>query len=335
VTAAAGVTVDAYVAAAPQRAAFSPAGGTLFQQPWWLDAVAPGGWSAARVVRDGELVGYLPYVSNGIPGLRFSTQPALTPTLGPWVRAADDDYRHALAGQHAVLADLILALPRFGYIAQRCPPAFTNGLPFVWAGFDVRVGYTYRLFGLDDLDRVWAGFETQRRRAAQKARRTLEVAAEGELEALLRLSDLTLRRAGIRIPYRHETIRRIDLACRGRGACSVLTARDVQGVPRAAVYLVHDDETTYYLLGGADDRGRAAGAMTLLLWEAIRCAAARGTVFDFEGSMLETIERFFRSFGAQQVPYLMVSRTSALARPIVPLARAVRRFGRSVSWQRR
>ena len=34
----------------------------LFQQPWWLDAVAPGAWDAAVVVRDGETVGRLPFV---------------------------------------------------------------------------------------------------------------------------------------------------------------------------------------------------------------------------------------------------------------------------------
>jgi hypothetical protein len=334
VTAAAEVIVDPDVAAAPARAAVGPARGTLFQQPWWLDAVAPGRWSAARVVRDGELVGYLPYVINGLPGLRFSTQPALTPTLGPWVRATGEDYRHALAEQHAVLVDLISRVPRFAHLAQRCPPAFVDGLPFVWAGFDVRVGYTYRLFELDDLDRVWAGLETQRRRATKKAQRTLEVAVETELDRVLHLSDVNLRRAGVSIQYTRDTIRRIDLACRGRGACSLLTARDVRGAPRAFLYLVHDEETTFYILGGTDESGRAAGAMTLLLWEGIACAAERDTVFDFDGSMVETIERFFRSFGAKQVPYLMVSRTKALARPVVPLARAVRRLGRGLSWSR-
>ena len=34
----------------------------LFQQPWWLDAVAPGAWDAAVVTKDGQMVGRLPYV---------------------------------------------------------------------------------------------------------------------------------------------------------------------------------------------------------------------------------------------------------------------------------
>jgi len=37
-------------------------------------------------------------------------------------------------------------------------------------------------------------------------------------------------------------------------------------------------------------------------------------VFDFEGSMLPPVERYFRAFGARQTPYLRVSRTSRRGR---------------------
>ena len=333
-TATAEVIVDPdVVAATPGRAAFAPVRGTLFQQPWWLDAVAPGGWSAVRVLHDGELVGYLPYLDDSFPGLRFSTQPVLTPALGPWVRPTTDDYRHALAYEHEVIAKLISALPRFDYVLQRCPPTFTNGLPFVWAGFDVRVGYTYRLTQLDDLDRVWSGLATQRRRAVRKAQRTLEVVEGGELDPLLRLGDVPFHRARMRVPYERDTVRRVDAACRAHDASSMLVARDADGEDRAAVYLVHDEHATYYLLGGQDEVGRSSGATTLLLWEAIRHASARSTLFDFYGSRIESIERFFRSFGARQVPYLVVSRTGARLRPILPLARMARHVARGWSWR--
>ena len=37
-------------------------------------------------------------------------------------------------------------------------------------------------------------------------------------------------------------------------------------------------------------------------------------VFDFHGSMLQPVERFFRAFGAQQTPYLSVTRMSPALR---------------------
>ena len=51
--------------------------------------------------------------------------------------------------------------------------------------------------------------------------------------------------------------------------------------------------------------------MSLCMWHAIRFAASVSSRFDFEGSMLEPIERFFRSFGAQQLPYFKVTRTNS------------------------
>ena len=42
-------------------------------------------------------------------------------------------------------------------------------------------------------------------------------------------------------------------------------------------------------------------------------------VFDFEGSMLRPVERFFRAFGGRQVPYLQVSRATRTGRAALAL----------------
>jgi len=44
----------------------------------------------------------------------------------------------------------------------------------------------------------------------------------------------------------------------------------------------------------------------------------------FEGSMLEGVERFIRSFGGTRVPYLRVEKTQGMVRP----AFALRELGR-------
>jgi len=67
-----------------------------------------------------------------------------------------------------------------------------------------------------------------------------------------------------------------------------------------------DTSYAYYLLGGADPRLRSSGAQSLLFWEAIKLASRKNLKFDFEGSMIEPIERVFRAFGAVQVPYLQI-----------------------------
>ena len=83
----------------------------------------------------------------------------------------------------------------------------------------------------------------------------------------------------------------------------VLGARDGNGKLHAVGYFIGDKNTVYYLAGGGDSNLRNSGAMSLLMWHAIKKVSLTSKIFDFEGSMIEPIERFFRSFGAQQVSY--------------------------------
>jgi len=99
---------------------------------------------------------------------------------------------------------------------------------------------------------------------------------------------------------------------------------DGDGTVRAAGYFVHDERYTTYLLAATDAEVR--GAASLVLWEAIKRAADRGTAFDFEGSMLKHVEPFVRSFGGVPTPYSVVRHTpSAAVRMVRGAKRALRR----------
>lgn len=65
--------------------------------------------------------------------------------------------------------------------------------------------------------------------------------------------------------------------------------------PIAVVFCVYDKSTAYYLLGGYDSKNSHHGAGALAMREAIKFAKKLGIkYFDFEGSMLPQIERYFR-----------------------------------------
>ena len=103
------------------------------------------------------------------------------------------------------------------------------------------------------------------------------------------------------------------------GSCSeeresrkILLGQDSQGRIHAVCYLVWNADCVWYLIGGGDPELRSSGATSLVIWDAIKFAAGERKIFDFEGSMIEPIERFFRGFGALQVPYFTVSRSNSL-----------------------
>jgi hypothetical protein len=107
---------------------------------------------------------------------------------------------------------------------------------------------------------------------------------------------------------------RLEAAVLRRDAGTTLFARDDAGRVRAAVWVVWDSHAAHYLLVGADPNLRTSGASSLLLWEAIMRARAVTDAFDFHGSMLQSVERFFRAFGGRQTPYLNVTRTNPAVR---------------------
>ena len=84
-------------------------------------------------------------------------------------------------------------------------------------------------------------------------------------------------------------------------------ANNTEGGIEAVIYIVFDKKTAYYLAGGATELGRQQGAMHALMGQAIQDAKDKGLdVFDFEGSMLQGIESFFRGFNATLTPYYVV-----------------------------
>src|SRR6476620_5108008 len=84
---------------------------SIFQQPWWLDAVAPGTWSAVEIHRGGTLKARLPYVMDRRMGVRLLRQPLLTPSLGPWICPSEGKYATQLAHQKELYTELIEQLP--------------------------------------------------------------------------------------------------------------------------------------------------------------------------------------------------------------------------------
>jgi hypothetical protein len=297
----------------------------LFQQPWWLQAVAPGSWDAVVVVENDEVVGRLPFVRKRRLGLTILTQPPLTPFLGPWVKAGTGKTHTQLEREHRILQNLIAVLPPHDVCSLSFHHSIKNALPFYWHGFSLSFNYTYVISELEDPGKIWAGFRENIRREIRKAERRVVIRCSEDVETFIALNRMIFGRQGIAAPYSTELIRQVDAACCARGVRRIFLAEGADGTPHAALYLVWDSESAYYLMGGGDPELRTSGAMSLLMWEAIKHAAQVTRRFDFEGSMLQPVERFFRAFGGRQVRYAHVSRGCSLRGRLAVLAQAYAR----------
>ena len=302
---------------------------SIFEQPWWLDGVAPGRWSAAVIRRGDEVAARLPFVRRRRAGLTAIVQPDLTQTLGPWLAPLDGKYARRLETEKKLLGQIIGMLPPVDLFRMNFSPALTNWLPFYWAGFEASVRYTYRLDDLSDLDRLRDEFQDHVRRGIRRAERVVEVVHDHPLEPVLRLNAATFARQGRRPPFSDDLVRRLDAACASRGARRILAAVDARGRTHAVLYLVWDARTLYPIINARDADVQTYGANALLYWEAIRFASTVSRTFDFEGSMLEPIEHFVRGFGGRQTPYFCVWKAGPKAKAALAARSAARRLGRS------
>ena len=283
---------------------------TLFQEPWWLDAVAPGEWDEVVVKRGTQVAARLPFLRRTTLGRTWLLQPKLTPYLGPWLRPSSAKLANYLAEQKELMTELIDALPRFDIFRQCCAPEITYWLPFFWRGFRQTTRYTYRLSNLTDLTTIWAGFRPNIRLEIRKAERTLAIRDDLDLDRFLRVWEQTFVRQNSKLPVSKEQCYRIEDACTKRGCRTIFFAEDAQGKVHAATYLVWNNRCTYYLMAGGDPELRTSGAGSLVMWEAIKFAAKLSEHFDFEGSMIEPVERFFRAFGGTPTPYFSLQKLS-------------------------
>ena len=165
---------------------------------------------------------------------------------------------------------------------------------------------------LSDPDRLRPGLGSDIRKNIAKAQRQgVAVECTEDIDEFWRVNTATFRRQGLPMPYHLDFVRRLDEACKARGRRRIFLTRDKAGDIHAGAYIVWDNKSAYYLMGGGDPLKRKSGAHSLVIWEAIRFASGVAHVFDFEGSMIEPVERFFRAFGAKPCPYFAISKVSS------------------------
>ena len=298
--------------------------GSIFLEPWWLNAVAGPSHGLATISAGKNEKAKMAYVVKQSGGLQRIVMPPLSQFVGPWIEASSAKYAKQLSQQKDFVEGLLKQLPKYDVLTLNLDPSFMNGLPFIWHGFDVSVGYTYVLDSGSDIDQVWQGLLPKIRTDIKKAGRTVTVSEHNDVLVLLSQIDKTFGRQNKTRNYSDEIVIRLDNALRDRSQRLILVAKDEEEKVHAAAYFVWDGNAMHYLLGGGDPDLRNSGATSLLLWQGIQVAVEKNLPFNFEGSMVEGIERFFRGFGAKQVPYLRISKESRKA--------ALRRLIRELAW---
>ncbi len=285
----------------------------LFFQDWWLDAAAgEDNWDVQLVEEDGNIKACIPYIIKTKAFLKSMGMPDYTPYLGAWIRnnpiGSSDE---AIKNEQSILSQLLGKLPKFDKYHVKLSTEILSADAFANLDFKKTDCYTYVLNNIQDHTNILNGFKPANRSKIKQAEGKIEIIESNDLPALFNICELSMKRQNLDIPYSYKRLEKIYKAAKAENSVQILLAKDEEERIHAGALLVWDKKRAYYLMGGNDPELRKHGANTLLIWKAIKFCSEHVDTFDFEGSMIESIEKFFKSFGAVRQSYYLVTKTSS------------------------
>jgi hypothetical protein len=297
--------------------------GSVFQSSAWARLCN------GHLVRHGiftdtdELVAGFGLRKSSMLGLTVLRMPPFSPQCGPFHRIQARNPVAVLEARRKIMEAIAAFLDRKSnlLVSLSFDIPVQDMLPFHWRRFKVSPRYTYRIDLSLSLAAIKDNMDSKRRSNLSKATRDgLTVRPLTDMETVRDLVLATFDRQNMRI--NREFIERI-LFQFAKTSNSYAYAAYRDETPIACAFIVSDRTTAYYLLGGyrKDEQHPGAGPLTILA--AVQHAKEQGLqTFDFEGSMVPAIEKYFRGFGGQLTPYFSVNKAWL---PVEMLLKCVKR----------
>lgn len=282
----------------------------VFSQPWWLDAVCgPENWDAFVIERSGTLFAALPYYLENRDGRRVITKAKNTQNNGILINYPQNQKAVTRINfEMKIINELIDCIESLGIdrYEQQFHHSFTNWLPFYWRGYSEITRYTYVIENTQDYHTIFDEYDSHLRNRIKTAEKFCFLSDNVSEEEFYRVNCLSFERQKKGMPWDFEYFKRLFFACQVNHSGKMFSAVDANGELLSVAYIVWDEQAVYYLLNGTDYERKGLEANVLLINECIKFAGQIGRSFDFEGSVIEPIERAFRRFGGTPKRYFRI-----------------------------
>lgn len=288
---------DSFVLSSPQ--------GSLYCIHGYANAVAPG-WECLRVYDTGEeLIAAMPLLQKKKFGITYSLQPLMTQTWG--ILFKEKQFKNSYeyySYKRKVLVEIVRFLKGKSHIFEyNFSPEFEYPLPFYWDNYLLKVKYTYQIKPENKIPVKYSPATIRQLSKAQKADLILKVS-----NSVNSISEL-YKNYPTSVRINSDILSKLININSNALNIKIYEVENKEGKVLAAGIIGYFNSIVVYLGGAFEKREKGMEfAMTFLMDHVINEAKEKNYIFDFEGSMIEPVERFFRGFGAIPVPYLQISK---------------------------
>lgn len=304
-----------------EYARFADKHGSVFHSPAWLNLYTPRLCVFGIYDKSSALAGIFILSKKRKFGMTFYSDPPFMPDCRLVYLNPSTNVSERLSRDKAIMqcfAEFLDSMKN-AVIRVSLPHAYTDTMPFLWRKFKVIPFFTYRISLQNTVDFFDA--------MSPKLRNNIRSAAKAGLVCVKRDRPVDY------FPLFREVFLKKKLAVdlqlterilqNGQGAYnSMVVAATINDNTAAASFCVYDRKTAWYLLGGSSDTHKHEGAGACTLTEMMRMLKETGVeYFDFEGSVIPEVEKYFRSFGPQLTPYFTVNKAPFLVEIILKFFR--------------
>lgn len=287
--------------------------GNIFNTLEWLDIFKDRVKLFGIYENSGKLVGGFCLYKERRFNFKIYRDPPFSPCIGPFFRTeAENPVSIMSKWKEAItlVAKTIDNLP-YSIVSISLNRGVVDTQPFIWKKFKVTPRYTYILDLEKSIEDIHKGMSAERRNDVRKAIKDgLTVKRIDDFWIVKSLILKTFSRQKMTVNKNHLDKILFEFANKENSFAFVTFDKEK---PIAATSCIYDKDTAYYLLGGYDYESKHHGAGALAVWEAIKHTKNLGLkYFDFEGSMVPQIERYFRGFGGQLLPYYRINKAKLL-----------------------
>ena len=259
-----------------------------------------------------QLIGGFYFLKTKKYGFNFLKLPPYTPHCGLFFVSESKNKSSINNFSKEVMNDICLYFTqqKSSLTILAFPSEIIDFQHFIWDKYKVIPNYTYRINLSNSIEDIKSNFDSKNRNVISKAIKEEVVVTENSLkqEELLKFFKTSLTTAGANV-Y-DEELKNIFLNFADASNSFALIAKKGDEF-FGTVFCVYDKNTCYYLLGGVNKNSGVQGINNLLIQKSIEKAKELGCkTFDFEGSMLKGVEKFFRGFGPELIPYYTVNKAS-------------------------
>lgn len=296
----------------------------VYDQPWWLDAVCGAdNWDVLLYEKREKIVASLPYFIKKKYGIAYVTQPLFTQHCGIWIKYPDQcTETKKISFEKEVLNCFIDELEKLPiqYFQQQISPNLKNWLPFYWRGYHQNTNYTYRISDIKSEEIILGNCGKNKRRSIKKAKELdLHFHLDMAAEEFYSFHKTNLQKRNITISYSLELFQKMYDAAYQHGQGKTAYLADDNGKVYCALFNIWDHSWGYDLIGTLAPEYYGTGAMDLLELLMMDYLSDYTQGYDFEGSMIESIEESYRNFGGEQTPYFRLNKILT-RNPIVGMA---------------